>query len=103
MRTAERPVIVGPRRVPVPRGQGSIADRSAVHDSLPLVLRVAPRRRVRLFVQRSRPRDGEMGARLQSIRSVFEERAQAEPRRAAALLRGSYRGALSRPAALVTA
>src|SRR4029078_11794099 len=107
VRRARRPApyrdVVGTRRVPVPRDQGSPAGRSAVHDPLPLVLLVASRRRVRLRVRRPGSRDAEVGARVQPLRPVLEGRRAAEARRPAAALRGPVQGFLPLAAPLVSA
>ena len=48
LRAAQRDDVVGTRRIPVPRVEELSARAGALHDSLPLVLRVASRGRVRL-------------------------------------------------------
>ena len=68
----------------VPRAEELSARAGALHDPLPLVLRLAPRRRIRLALRRSRPRDAALGAEVQSVRPVLEEPAAAELGRASA-------------------
>jgi hypothetical protein len=59
----------------------------AVHDPLPLVLRVASRERIRLSRGRHRSRDEALGAEVQSVRPVLEEPESPEARRVASVLR----------------
>src|SRR5947207_8830526 len=56
LRITERADVMGARRVLVPCVQGLFAGSRAVHDSLPFVLCMAPRGRVRLVVRCSRSR-----------------------------------------------
>ena len=51
--------------------EGLPARAGAVHDPLPLVLRLAPRGRVRLPDERRRPRDAALGAEVQSLRPLL--------------------------------
>ena len=75
--------------------------RSALHAPLPLVLSVAQGRRVHAPHQRHRPQHAEVGARLQSLRPLFQGLAAARRAGAHAVLPGARRGVLPRSAALV--
>ncbi len=67
LRPAERPSVLGTRRVFVPRGEGPLAGAGAVHDPLPFVLRLASRGGVRASARRARPPDAAVGPAIQSV------------------------------------
>ncbi len=91
LRARERADVLGARRVPISPDEGLPAAARAVHDPLPLVLRVAPRGRVRLAHGRHGPRDAAVGTQVQPVRPLLEVAAAAAARRAATVLRGPAR------------
>ena len=67
LRAGPRPSVVGPRRVPLSRRQGSSAGRRPGHDPLPLLLRRPPRRSLHPSDERRRPATNGVGPRIQPL------------------------------------
>ena len=101
LRAGQRPPLLGPRRVPLPRRQGLPARGGPVHDPLPLVLPGPPRRRVRHLMNDHDRADVRVGPQVQSLRPLLEGSRAAEREGNHALLPGPGRGVLPGPDKLV--
>src|ERR1044071_3082958 len=101
LRVRPSPLLLGARRVPLPRRQGLPARGGALHDPLPLGLRHPPRARLRTPHERARPRAVPLGARLQPPRPLLQGGRAPRRRSAETLLRRAGRRILPGQTSLV--